>query len=181
MRGGGVIYNPCVFIILYFTEVKDKIRTNSASEIRLRNEQLAAKKREDDRKSKADAQAEKLRVKLEKEKEKAERKLINEQKVRARQERKSVRDKEQAEKYRQKELEKEKKEAESKKQRTLDEWVTLKIPVHAAQESEWSEPESEIVNKTIDDESELDNNSVVDDTDEDKTFNYRCTLRKEKK
>ena len=98
----------------------------------------------------------------------------------ATEERKSVRDKEKAEKYRQKELEKEKKESESKKQRTLDEWVTLKIPVHAAQESEWSEPESEIVNKTIDDESELDNYSVVDDTDEDKTFNYNCTLRKEK-
>ena len=98
--------------------------------------------------------------------------------MRAREERKSVRDKEKAEKYRQKELEKEKKETESKKQITLDEWVTLKIPVHAAQESEWSEPESELVNKTIDDESELDNNSVVDDTDE--IFNYRCTLRKEK-
>ena len=99
--------------------------------------------------------------------------------MRAREERKSVRDKEKAEKYRQKELEKEKKETESKKQRTLDEWVTLKIPVHAAADSEWSEPESELVNKTIDDESELDNNSVVDDTDDDKTFNYNCTLRKE--
>ena len=179
MRGGGVIYNPCVFIRLYFTEVKDKIRTNSASEIRLRNEQLAAKKREDDRKRKADAQAEKLRVKLEKEKEKAERKLINEQKVRARQERKSVRDKEQAEKYRQKEIEKEKKEIESRKQRTLDSWVQLKIPVHAAQDSEWSAPESG-------DESELDNISVTDDSDEDKTLNYnkwhsnKCTLKKEK-
>ena len=64
--------------MLYFTEVKDKKHTNSQSEIKLRNQQLAAKKREDDRKSKADAQAEKLRLKLEsieqKEKDRAEKK-----------------------------------------------------------------------------------------------------------